>query len=1050
MDVFTDYTVFKTIGNTTLFLLIEFLCISAATLGRVWRPTKALDWAWRWLIGTIRIRRLIALLLSAMSLDSASARRYPFRLASIWFAVALFLAALLPRLAAIGRYVTPDEVIWIYRSIQFRQALISGAWFDTLTAGHPGVTTTWLGSLAISLQLALRPGDQAVYEWITHLAWFAPENVAAFSQLAAFLTAARLAVALANSLGVVAIYLLARPLLGQPVAILSALLIALDPFVAGLSGLLHVDALMTTFTTLSLLALALTVTHSRPQAPRHLWYPAISGITAALAILSKSPALLLLPFAALFLCLSLFYNRDMPPAGRLRRLVAQGSAWLAAFLGAALLVLPALWVAPAQVVATMSSNANRHVEEALRPTFFLGQVTFEHGPLFYPIALAFRLSPVVFLGLILAFYLIVRHFPGRFFEKKPQITQIAGIKTLVILLLGLWPVLYIVGISLAAKKFDRYALPAIPALTLLAAMAWWRLGYPRPKLARLAARLLVAGQVVYLLWALPYPLAAYNPLLGGPFTAQRALPLGWGESISAAGRWLAEQPGTTGSAAAASTTPALAPFFPGETLPLAEESVPQADYLILTAGMKQSEPEALARLAAGARLVHTVHYGGLDQAWIYAQPEPQKARLVLPDFSEPLTFANRIQLLATTATADSEHVHFYARWQRRQPEDGRYTVRVALQDDQGHDWAGLETELLNEVYFYPEHWAAGEMPIIRYTLDLPPAIPPAGYTVTLSLFDSHDGTRLPLLAADGQFQGVVYDEEVVSVPAPVTPTPVARLDIPVAANAGWMDGSLILLGHSPLQATVINGGRLPLDLYWRAQSELPAGLLLAFRVGDRPFTVPLSRYDSGRWRPGEVIHEKVSLVAAPDMAAGQYSVTVQVLSAASRPLASAPHRLGEVEVIALDRLFEMPAGIATPLAYRFGQGIHLGGLDLLTPAVAPGETMQLRLYWQTETQPDEIYTAFVHVLEPDGEIAFQADQWPGGLPSHTWAAGQVIVDAYTLDVPAGVPAGDYRIAVGLYAASDGQRLPASDDGGTAYPDDRVILPVSLTVVAADE
>jgi hypothetical protein len=112
--------------------------------------------------------------------------------------------------------------------------------------------------------------------------------------------------------------------------------------------------------------------------------------------------------------------------------------------------------------------------------------------------------------------------------------------------------------------------------------------------------------------------------------------------------------------------------------------------------------------------------------------------------------------------------------------------------------------------------------------------------------------------------------------------------------------------------------------------------------------------------------------------------------------------------------------------------------------------MQLKLYWQTETQPDQIYTAFVHVLGPDGEIAFQADQWPGGLPSHTWAAGQVIIDEYALDVPADLPAGDYRIAVGVYAATDGQRLPVSDGDGTVYRDNRVILPVSLALVAADE
>ena len=70
----------------------------------------------------------------------------------------LFISALLPRLCSIDRYITPDELNWVYRSVQFREALLDGRWGDTLNAGHPGVTTTWLGALGISTQLAIRPG----------------------------------------------------------------------------------------------------------------------------------------------------------------------------------------------------------------------------------------------------------------------------------------------------------------------------------------------------------------------------------------------------------------------------------------------------------------------------------------------------------------------------------------------------------------------------------------------------------------------------------------------------------------------------------------------------------------------------------------------------------------------------------------------------------------------------------------------------------------------------------------------------------------------------
>jgi hypothetical protein len=173
-------------------------------------------------------------------------------------AALLFLIALALRLLAIGRYVTPDELIWVYRSILFREALLAREWAATLVAGHPGVTTNWLGTLAISLQLLLQPLDQSTYTWITRLAYLTPDNTIALKQLAHFLDGARVAVAVANSLGVVAVFGLARSLFNSGrIAFMAALLLAIDPFLAGLSGLFHVDGLLSTWSIISLLALAL-------------------------------------------------------------------------------------------------------------------------------------------------------------------------------------------------------------------------------------------------------------------------------------------------------------------------------------------------------------------------------------------------------------------------------------------------------------------------------------------------------------------------------------------------------------------------------------------------------------------------------------------------------------------------------------------------------------------------------------------------------------------------------------------------------------------------
>ena len=101
-----------------------------------------------------------------------------------------------------------------------------------------------------------------------------------------FLALTRLPLVLTHTAGVLVGYRLLRRLLPAPAAAMAALLWAVDPFVIGYSRMLHVDALATTFITLSLLAACLYWHHARRPAALIL-----SGACAALAILSKSPAL---------------------------------------------------------------------------------------------------------------------------------------------------------------------------------------------------------------------------------------------------------------------------------------------------------------------------------------------------------------------------------------------------------------------------------------------------------------------------------------------------------------------------------------------------------------------------------------------------------------------------------------------------------------------------------------------------------------------------------------------------------------------------------------
>src|SRR5689334_17842241 len=70
--------------------------------------------------------------------------------------LAIGLAALLPRVLALGLFITDDEAnFWLTRSDIFLKAIRTGDFAATAITAHPGVTTMWLGAAGIVLRRAL-------------------------------------------------------------------------------------------------------------------------------------------------------------------------------------------------------------------------------------------------------------------------------------------------------------------------------------------------------------------------------------------------------------------------------------------------------------------------------------------------------------------------------------------------------------------------------------------------------------------------------------------------------------------------------------------------------------------------------------------------------------------------------------------------------------------------------------------------------------------------------------------------------------------------------
>lgn len=123
-----------------------------------------------------------------------------------------------------------------------------------------------------------------------------------------------------------------------------------------------------------------------------------------------------------------------------------------------------------------------------------------------------------------------------------------------------------------------------------------------------------------------------------------------------------------------------------------------------------------------------------------------------------------------------------------------------------------------------------------------------------------------------------------------------------------------------------------------------------------------------------------------------------------------------------------PAAPATSVTARWRNGIELTGVDELPAALTAGAPLTLRVRWQSAAPLTEEYTAFMHLIGPDGAIVAQDDHAPrhGFWPTTGWRPGVAVDDAFTLTLPAALTPGAYRLLTGWYDPATGARVLLED------------------------
>jgi hypothetical protein len=759
----------------------------------------------------------------------------------------------------------------------------------------------------------------------------------------------------------------------------------------------------------------------------------LSGLFTALAILTKTPGLFLLPFISLIL---LWRTVKSVPDGtlfisRLRRLPTPLFLWLGVVMVVILLLLPAVWAAPNTVIETVGGLTNRLADSAVRPIFFLGQETLTPGPAFYPLVLAFRLSPVVILGLLLA---------AIFAPLRQFVKPVMGMAETLPHSNWFWLLLFSLGflffLNLSAKRFDRYALPAILPFILISAVGLHTAAnkIKPPTLARLVIPASISVAFIYLIASLPLPLTAYNWLAGGQSMAQKVFPVGWGEETSATAKSLAQTyPDSANRTLFTSNIPAAAAFYPGPLLPIQTQALSRLrsgdfvhfviqDWQSYNASSDQDQSNLTAAIYSLINKKRVTHF---DEAQLFTDLEPADFNLSAFE-SVPLDihFSEQIAIRSAGALPARwpDSIQIGIEWQRLQTADTDYFMRLELVDQAGEIWHAQEDPLLSAVDYPVRYWSVDEFQEVFYTFPLLSDIAPGPYTIQVTLFDEQ-GARLGTFTGDGRFVGVKAAIASLSIPAPITQLPP---EPPITAEAGTE-----LIGYSSLPESIETGLPLKMTLWWRQFFETPQSGTLRLSVGDEVVGYPLATNNLiprfyYRLRP------VWRIPAALD--SGVYPLTLDWLDENGRSQWPAPIELGQIEIIARSRNFTLPDDI-TPLNIQLGTVAYLQQAD----AEVTDEAVNLTITWQA-VEPDGVfYTTFVHLIDQSGGTVTQGDR-PPLEPTHTWVSEQVIQEQYQLARP---DPGQYTIVLGLYDQTNGLRLPLYSAGGTQLPGDQYALEVTV-------
>jgi mannosyltransferase len=399
-------------------------------------------------------------------------------------------------------------------------------------------------------------------------------------------------------------------------------------------------------------------------------------------------------------------------------------------------------------------------------------------------------------------------------------------------------------------------------------------------------------------------------------------------------------------------------------------------------------------------------------------------------------FGGRVRLLAADGGTAGRLGLF---WQSEATPLPDLRATLTLTDGQGHRLARREIGLAGDLYT-TSRWRPAETTLGSLVLPALPAVPAGGYAASLTVYDAATGVALDVLDSAGNPRGQSCPIGTAQIAGGMGATgdeALAAYGLQPAA-AEWPGVALLGTGACP-SGDLPPGAAVSLPLLWRLDGADGGEELSAYLAsgGSAAPSAPVSVATVGRGyaaQLGDLLLSWLDLTVPAATPPGRADLMLG-------PAGGEAVSLCSLSVAAVPRTYDLPQ-VQYPADAEVGGFARLLGVDLASASLAPGGTVGINVYWQATATAEANYTAFVHLLGPDGRAWAQSNAQPigGQRPTAGWLPGEVIADGVSLTLPADAPAGDYRVEVGFFdAAPPDMRRLAATEGGVRLPDDAVRL-----------